>query len=63
MSVPQNQSAPEGAKKPSRRLRPEVAAALASRRRQAQLDELYQKSVQELDPEEIARMRAAFLRG
>lgn len=63
MSVPHNHGAPEGAKKRSRRLRPEVAAALADRRRQAQLDELYQKSVQELDPDEIARMRAAFLRG
>jgi hypothetical protein len=55
-------SPPPGVKKISRRLRPEVAAALAARKRQAQLEELYQRPVQELDSEELAQMRAAFFR-
>lgn len=62
MSLPEPTGAPSRAQKTSRRLRPEVAAALLERRRQAQLNELYQKPVEELDPEELARMRAAFFR-
>lgn len=54
---------PERARKTTRRLRPEVASALTERKRQAELDELYGKPVQELEPEELARMRAAFFRG
>jgi hypothetical protein len=40
-----------------------VAAAMAARRRTADLQALYEKPVEDLDPEEIAQMRAAFLRG
>jgi hypothetical protein len=47
-------------KKPSRRLRPEVAAAFAARRRETQLEEFYRKPVDQLEPEELAIMRAAF---
>ena len=58
------QSAPPSAstRKPVRRLRPEVVAQLATRRTASQLEELYQRPVEELSPEEIARMKAAFFR-
>jgi hypothetical protein len=46
-----------------RRLRPEIAAALAARRREAELAALYEKPVQELEREDLAQMRAAFFRG
>jgi hypothetical protein len=36
---------------------------LIARRRREQLDELYVKPVESLDPEEIAQMKAAFFRG
>jgi hypothetical protein len=49
-------------RKPSRRLRPEALAALAARQREAQLQELYQRPVEELEPEELKRMKAAFFR-
>jgi hypothetical protein len=57
---------PPGAPAPLRRtrkLRPEVASEMARRNRQTQLDTLYDKPVQELDPDDIARMRRAFFRG
>lgn len=63
MSVTTTTGTPERARKTTRRLRPEVGAALAERKRQAEIDELYRKPVQELEPEEMARMRAAFFRG
>lgn len=62
MPAPNTASDPVNTKKPSRRLRPEVIAALADRRRQAVLEELYERPVQDLDPEELAHMRAAFFR-
>jgi hypothetical protein len=49
--------------RPTRRLRPEIAAELATRRRQTRLDDLYGKPVQDLEPDELARMRSAFFRG
>ena len=55
--------APAPSRKAPRRLRPEVAAELAARKRQAQLDTLYDKPVQELEPDELAKMRRAFFRG
>jgi hypothetical protein len=63
--VSSNDPAPAapGGRKSARRLRPEVAAELAARNRQSRLDALYEKPVEELDPEEIARMRSAFFRG
>jgi hypothetical protein len=50
-------------RKPSRRLKPEVAARIQSRRREAPIQQLYQKPVDELSPDELAAMRAAFFRG
>ncbi|MDR0788560.1 MAG: hypothetical protein LBG44_11965 [Gemmatimonadota bacterium] len=52
----------ESPRKPSRRLRPDAAALLA-RLRDEQLQELYVKPVESLEPDEIARMKAAFFRG
>lgn len=49
--------------KPQRRLKPEVAARLVTRRAEAALEDLYQKPVKDLSPREIALMRAAFLKG
>lgn len=49
--------------RPTRRLKPEVAAKLAAQRRQAELQALYQTPVEKLSPDDIARMKAAFLRG
>ena len=49
--------------KRSRQLKPEVAARLAERTRARGLDELYEKSVSELSPDELSMMKAAFLRG
>lgn len=50
-------------KKPTRRLKPEVAAKLRTRRSEAPLEDLYEKPVTELSPQELALMRAAFFRG
>jgi len=36
---------------------------LAAQRRQAELQALYQTPVEKLSPDDIARMKAAFLRG
>lgn len=49
--------------KPSRRLKPEVVAKLKTRRSEAPLQDLYQKPVTELSPQELAMMREAFFRG
>ena len=49
--------------RPARRLKPEVAARWAARRRESDLRVLYQTPIEKLSPEEIARMKAAFLRG
>jgi hypothetical protein len=49
--------------KRTRRLKPGVAAKLVAAAHGAEIRELYSRPVQELSPEEIARMRAAFFRG
>ena len=49
-------------RKTQRRLKPEIAAKLAARRTKVRLENLYEKSVEELSPEEMALMRAAFFR-
>jgi hypothetical protein len=49
-------------KKTTRRLRPDVAAAMVAREREARIANLYSRPVEELEPEELARMRAAFFR-
>jgi hypothetical protein len=52
----------EGVKR-MRRLKPGVAAKLVAAAHGAEIRELYSRPVEELSPEEIARMRAAFFRG
>lgn len=52
---------PTRTRKSSRRLRDDFATLLA-KKREAQLDELYSKPVEELEPEELRRMRSAFFR-
>lgn len=49
--------------RPTRRLKPEVAAKWAAQRRESEIQSLYQRPVDKLSPDEIARMKAAFLRG
>lgn len=49
--------------RPTRRLKPEVAAKWAAQRRASELENLYQTPVEKLSPDEIARMKAAFFRG
>ena len=49
--------------KRSRQLKPEIAARLAQRNRARQVSELYEKSVDELSPDELSVMKAAFFRG
>jgi hypothetical protein len=46
--------------RPRRRLKPEVAARLAARRRAESLEGLYERPPQELSPEEIAQLKVAF---
>jgi len=57
---PEMQSEMRG--KRSRKLRPEAAAALMARYRKLALDELYERPVDSLDPNELAQMKAAFFR-
>lgn len=61
MATPQQTTLP--ARRTTRRLKPEVAQRWAQRRREEELERLYGTPVDQLAPEEIARMRAAFLRG
>lgn len=49
--------------KRSRRLKPGVAAKFIAAAEGEEIRELYSRPVEELSPEEIARMRAAFFRG
>lgn len=46
-----------------RRLRPDVAARFAARAVQNEVAELYAKPLEELTPEEIRKMKSAFLLG
>ena len=55
--------APACPAKPQRRLKPEVAARLVTRRAETPLEDLYQKPVKDLSPQELAVMRAAFFKG
>lgn len=56
-------STTEAAVPRKRRLKPEVAARMAAMKTAERLQELYQRPVDDLSPEEIAQMRAAFFRG
>lgn len=57
------QQSTTAARRTTRRLKPEVVQRLVQRRRTEELERLYETPVDQLAPEEIARMRAAFLRG
>lgn len=46
-----------------RRLKPEVAARLAARRREAEIKALYATPVEQLSPDDLAKMKAAFFHG
>lgn len=50
-------------KKRTRRLKPEYAAKFAAIRTTERVRELYDRPVEDLSPEELAKMRAAFFRG
>ena len=63
MSVTSPTALPARGAKSSRRIKPEVLAQLTARKREQQLQQLYNRPVEELSPEEIALMRAAFFRG
>lgn len=49
--------------RPTRRLKPEVAAKWAAQRRESEIKNLYQTPVEKLSPDDLARMKAAFFRG
>ena len=53
----------ESERKSSRRLKPGVAEKLVAQAIGAEIAALYDRPIEELSPEEIARMRAAFFRG
>lgn len=60
MELQQRPSATTGK---ARRLKPEVARKWAARRKEQELRNLYERPVEQLSPEEMARMKAAFFRG
>ena len=60
MSMPQQLTTTA---RPKRKLRPEVAARMTAKTVQNELAELYAKPLAELTPDEIRRMKAAFLLG
>lgn len=49
--------------RPTRRLKPEVAARWAAQRRESEIQNLYETPVEKLSPDDIARMKAAFFKG
>ena len=61
MSTPQQMS-PVTAR-PRRKLRPEVAARMTAKTVQTEIADLYAKPPAELTPEELRKMKAAFLLG
>jgi hypothetical protein len=60
MNTQQEARSTTAAPRPKRRLKPGVAAQLAARAAHKELKQLYSKPVQELTPEEIRQMKAAF---
>lgn len=63
MAVTQNHPEMSRARKPARRLKPEIAARIAAQRSESRIQQLYERPVDQLSPEELAMMRAAFFRG
>ena len=58
----QIQAAP-AAERPKRKLRPDVAARFSAKAVQTEIAELYAKPLAELTPEELRKMKSAFLLG
>jgi hypothetical protein len=62
MSHPPTPADPAGGKR-RRRMRPEVVRQRAAQRRAQELQALFEAPVDELSPDDLARMKAAFLGG
>lgn len=56
-------AAPHLVERPKRKLRPEIAARFSAKAVESQLAELYAKPLAELTPDELRKMKAAFLLG
>jgi hypothetical protein len=54
---------PVAAERPKRRLRPEVAARFTQKAVQTEIAELYEKPLADLTPDELRKMKSAFLLG
>jgi hypothetical protein len=63
MSMPLQLTPSPATPRPKRKLRPEVAARMTAKTVQNELAELYAKPLSELTPDEIRKMKAAFLLG
>ena len=55
--------APPVADRPKRKLRPDVAARFTAKAVQTEIAELYAKPLADLTPEELRKMKSAFLLG
>ena len=63
MSTQQQMMAPPVAERPKRKLRPDVAARFTAKAVQTEIAELYAKPLADLTPEELRKMKSAFLLG
>ena len=54
---------PSATGRPKRKLRPEIAARLSAKAVRSELANLYEKPPEELTPEELRKMKSAFLLG
>ena len=63
MSTPQTLTTPDPVNRPKRKLRPEVVARMSAKTAQHEVADLYAKPLAELTPEELRKMKAAFLLG
>jgi hypothetical protein len=55
-----NAPAQNGMRKRIRRLKPEIAARLAAQQQEDEIQKLYNTPVEQLSPEDLAKMKAAF---
>ena len=63
MSTQQQMAPPVVADRPKRKLRPEIAARFTAKAVQTEIAELYAKPLADLTPEELRKMKSAFLLG
>jgi hypothetical protein len=63
MSTQQQMQAPPVGERPKRKLRPDVAARFTAKAVKSELAELYAKPLADLTPEELRKMKSAFLLG